>query len=165
MPDEVINVTSEEPIVRLQPGDPAPPFALPNADGTVVTLEQYRGRWFLLYIYPKAARPGCTAQACAFRDNLRALNRVGYDVTGLSPDPLPELRAFRDSERLGYPLLSDPQHRVITAYGAYGPKTVQRPPHGWRHSLNLSHRRSRHGGGRSLRGHPRRARHRPSPGL
>ena len=78
----------------------------------------------MLYVYPAASTPGCTTQACDFRDNLGDLEAAGYAVVGLSPDPPAELARFRDAEGLTFPLLSDPDKQVLTAYGAYGEKSL-----------------------------------------
>ena len=110
--------------VRLAPGDPAPDFTLPDADGAEVTLSGLRGRKVVLYAYPAASTPGCTTQACDFRDSLSSLAAAGYDVVGLSPDPPGKLARFRDAEQLSFPLLSDPDKAVLTAYGAYGEKSL-----------------------------------------
>ena len=109
---------------RLSPGDPAPDFTLPDADGTDVSLSSLRGRKVLLYVYPAASTPGCTTQACDFRDSLSSLQAAGYEVVGLSPDKPAKLAAFRDAEGLTFPLLSDPSKEVLTAYGAYGEKSL-----------------------------------------
>jgi peroxiredoxin Q/BCP len=109
---------------RLKPGDPAPDFSLPDADGNSVSLADYRGRRVILYAYPAASTPGCTKQACDFRDNLAELNDAGLDVIGISPDKPDKLAKFRDTERLTFPLLSDPDKTVLTEYGAYGEKQM-----------------------------------------
>lgn len=109
---------------RLSPGDPAPPFALPDADGNVVQLSSYLGQKVVLYVYPAAATPGCTRQACDFRDNLRRFTDAGYVVLGISPDKPEKLAAFRDAEQLPFPLLSDNSKDTLTAYGAYGEKKL-----------------------------------------
>ncbi len=109
---------------RLSPGDPAPDFTLPDADGSPVSLKQLRGRKVLLYVYPAASTPGCTTQACDFRDSLASLKAAGYDVVGLSPDTPEKLARFRAAEGLTFPLLSDPSKEVLTAYGAYGEKSL-----------------------------------------
>ena len=109
---------------RLSPGDPAPDFALPDADGNPVALSSYQGRKVVLYAYPAASTPGCTKQACDFRDSLESLRAQGYEVVGLSPDPVAKLARFRDAEGLTFPLLSDPGKEVLTAYGAYGEKQL-----------------------------------------
>ena len=110
--------------VRLSPGDPAPEFTLPDADGTPVSLSDFRGRSLVIYCYPAASTPGCTKQACDFRDNLAELDQAGFAVLGISPDEPAKLAMFRDAEALTFPLLSDPDHAVLTAYGAYGEKTM-----------------------------------------
>jgi peroxiredoxin Q/BCP len=110
--------------VKLQPGDRAPDFSLPDADGTTVSLSDYAGRRVVVYFYPAAMTPGCTTQACDFRDSLSALAAAGVDVVGISPDQPAKLAKFRDAEGLTFPLLSDPDRSVLTAYGAYGEKTM-----------------------------------------
>ncbi len=109
---------------RLQPGDKAPAFSLPDADGNAVSLADYRGRRVVVYFYPAALTPGCTKQACDFRDNLRELNDAGIDVVGISPDKPAKLAEFREAEGLTFPLLSDPDRKVLTAWGAYGLKKL-----------------------------------------
>ncbi len=109
---------------RLEPGTPAPDFTLPDADGTPVSLSGLRGRRVVLYVYPAAATPGCTAQACDFRDNLSDFSAAGLEVLGVSPDPQGKLRAFRDAQGLTFPLLSDVEKSVLTAYGAWGGKSM-----------------------------------------
>ena len=110
--------------MRLSPGDPAPDFALPDADEKPVTLMQFRGKRVVVYFYPAASTPGCTKQACDFRDNLRVLDKAGMAVVGISPDAPAKLRKFREEERLTFPLLSDPDHRVLEAYGTWGEKSL-----------------------------------------
>ena len=109
---------------RLAPGDTAPAFRLPDADGNPVSLADYRGGRVIVYFYPAASTPGCTKQACDFRDNLAELNRAGLAVVGVSPDPPAKLAKFRDDEELTFPLLSDPDRAVLTAWGAYGEKKM-----------------------------------------
>ncbi|GAA4389165.1 thioredoxin-dependent thiol peroxidase [Tsukamurella soli] len=109
---------------RLAPGDPAPSFTLPDADGNAVSLADYRGRRVVLYFYPAAMTPGCTKQACDFRDNLTDFAEAGLDVIGISPDKPEKLAKFRDRDALTFPLLSDPDKEVLTAYGAFGEKTM-----------------------------------------
>jgi thioredoxin-dependent peroxiredoxin len=109
---------------RLAPGDPAPDFTLPDADGHPVSLSSYRGQRVIVYFYPAAMTPGCTTQACDFRDNLASLNDAGIAVLGISPDQPAKLAKFRDREGLTFPLLSDPDRAVLQAYGAYGEKKL-----------------------------------------
>ncbi len=109
---------------RLAPGDPAPDFTLPDADGREVSLSSFRGQRVIVYFYPAAMTPGCTKEACDFRDNLADLDQAGIAVLGISPDQPSKLARFRDSEALTFPLLSDPDHAVLEAYGAYGEKKL-----------------------------------------
>jgi len=109
---------------RLAPGDKAPAFSLPDADGNTVSLSDYQGRRVIVYFYPAASTPGCTKEACDFRDSLRELNEAGLDVVGVSPDTPAKLAKFRDAENLTFPLLSDPDRTVLTAWGAYGEKQM-----------------------------------------
>ena len=109
---------------RLQPGDKAPAFSLPDADGKTVKLADYKGRKVIVYFYPAASTPGCTKQACDFRDNLAELNGAGLDVIGISPDKPEKLAKFRDNQELTFPLLSDPDKSVLTAWGAFGEKMM-----------------------------------------
>ncbi|HWN31923.1 MAG TPA: thioredoxin-dependent thiol peroxidase [Pseudonocardia sp.] len=109
---------------RLKPGDPAPAFTLPDADGNPVSLADYRGRRVILYVYPAASTPGCTKQACDFRDSLAELNGAGLDVIGISPDKPAKLAKFREAEGLTFPLVSDPEKAVLTEYGAFGEKQL-----------------------------------------
>ncbi|RCW42913.1 peroxiredoxin Q/BCP [Halopolyspora algeriensis] len=107
---------------RLSPGDAAPDFSLTDADGNTVTLSDYRGRPVVVYFYPAAGTPGCTTEACDFRDSLSPLNDAGFTVLGISPDRPEKLVSFRDDESLTFPLLSDPDHSVMAAWGAFGEK-------------------------------------------
>jgi thioredoxin-dependent peroxiredoxin len=109
---------------RLAVGDKAPAFSLPDADGNTVSLADYKGRKVIVYFYPAASTPGCTKEACDLRDNLRDLNDAGLDVVGISPDKPAKLAKFRDEQKLTFPLLSDPDRKVLTAWGAYGEKTM-----------------------------------------
>lgn len=109
---------------RLEPGHKAPKFSLPDADGKTVSLGDYQGRRLVVYFYPAASTPGCTKEACDFRDNLAELNDAGLDVVGISPDSPAKLAKFRDAEKLTFPLLSDPDRKVLTAWGTYGEKTM-----------------------------------------
>jgi len=109
---------------RLAPGDPAPDFTLPDADGNQVSLSALRGQRVIIYFYPAAMTPGCTKQACDFRDSRSDLSDAGLTVLGISPDAPAKLAKFRDREGLTFPLLSDPGREVLKAYGAYGEKTM-----------------------------------------
>jgi len=109
---------------RLSPGDPAPALSLPDADGTTVSLADYRGKRVVVYFYPAAGTPGCTKQACDFRDSLAQLNDAGLEVLGVSPDKPAKLAKFRDEEGLTFPLLSDPDKTTLEAWGAFGEKTM-----------------------------------------
>jgi len=109
---------------RLETGDTAPAFSLTDQDGNAVALGDYAGRNVILYFYPAASTPGCTTQACDFRDNLSALEREGYAVLGVSKDPVSDLATFRDEQHLTFPLLSDQDLDVHKAYGAWGEKSL-----------------------------------------
>jgi thioredoxin-dependent peroxiredoxin len=109
---------------RLAPGDAAPDFTLPDADGNEVSLSSLRGRRAIVYFYPAAMTPGCTKEACDFRDSLSSLAAAGFAVLGISPDSPAKLAKFRDRDGLNFPLLSDPDHAVEQAYGAYGEKMM-----------------------------------------
>jgi peroxiredoxin Q/BCP len=109
---------------RLSPGEPAPDFTLPDAAGTEVTLSALRGRKVIVYFYPAASTPGCTTQACDFRDNLASLQGAGYEVLGISPDKPAKQAKFRDEEHVTFPLLCDPDRTVLDAYGVYGEKQL-----------------------------------------
>ncbi|BBA97601.1 putative bacterioferritin comigratory protein [Actinacidiphila reveromycinica] len=109
---------------RLAPGDTAPAFTLPDADGNQVSLADHLGRRVIVYFYPAALTAGCTKQACDFTDNLAVFAEAGYDVLGISPDEPEKLARFRDKESLKVTLLADPDRQVLTAYGAFGEKTM-----------------------------------------
>jgi peroxiredoxin Q/BCP len=109
---------------RLEAGDPAPDFTLPDADGNKVSLSSLRGQRVIIYFYPAAMTPGCTKQACDFRDSLASLAAAGLAVLGISPDSLAKLAKFRDKEGLNFPLLSDADRGVLEAYGAFGEKMM-----------------------------------------
>jgi peroxiredoxin Q/BCP len=109
---------------RLAQGDKAPDFTLPDADGNQVSLSSLHGRRVIVYFYPAAMTPGCTKEACDFRDSLDSLAATGFAVLGISPDSPAKLAKFRDRDGLTFPLLSDPQHSVLSAYGAWGEKTM-----------------------------------------
>jgi thioredoxin-dependent peroxiredoxin len=109
---------------RLAPGDAAPDFTLPDADGNEVSLASLRGQRVIIYFYPAAMTPGCTKQACDFRDSRADLSDAGFAVLGISPDAPAKLAKFRDRDGLTFPLLSDPDRKVLAAYGAYGEKMM-----------------------------------------
>jgi len=109
---------------RLQPGDVAPEFTLPDADGNPVSLASLRGKRVILYFYPAAMTPGCTKESVDFRDALPELEAAGVTVIGISPDKEAKLAKFRDRDELTFPLLSDPDTKTLQAYGAYGEKTL-----------------------------------------
>ncbi|QCU78386.1 thioredoxin-dependent thiol peroxidase [Citricoccus sp. SGAir0253] len=107
---------------RLEQGDTAPAFTLDDQDGNAVSLADFAGRRVIVYFYPAAATPGCTTQACDFRDNLNAFAGEGFAVVGISPDAPAKLQKFAAAEGLTFPLLSDADHAVAEAYGAWGEK-------------------------------------------
>ena len=107
---------------RLEPGTAAPDFTLLDQDGNPVSLADLRGRKTVLYFYPAAMTPGCTAEACDFRDSISSLQGAGYQVIGGSRDDPATLTTFRERDGLTFPLLSDPDHAVHEAYGAWGEK-------------------------------------------
>ncbi|GAB1689667.1 thioredoxin-dependent thiol peroxidase [Krasilnikovia sp. M28-CT-15] len=109
---------------RLAPGDPAPDFTLPTDTGDNLSLKDLRGRRVVLYAYPAAMTPGCTTQACDFRDSLASLKGAGYEVVGISPDTPAKLAKFRERDAITFPLVGDQDKSVLTAYGAYGEKQL-----------------------------------------
>jgi len=111
-------------MTTLAAGDKAPDFTLPDPDGTPVSLSSLAGQKVVLYFYPAASTPGCTTQACDFRDNLASLVSAGYTVLGVSPDTPDAQKTFRDEHHVSYPLLSDPDRQVLEAYGAWGEKKL-----------------------------------------
>ena len=110
--------------VRLAPGDAAPDFSMSDAAGNEVSLSSLRGQRVIIYFYPAAMTPGCTTQACDFRDSLSSLAAAGFAVLGISPDSPAKLAKFRDRDGLTFPLLSDEKRAVLEAYGAYGEKML-----------------------------------------
>lgn len=108
----------------LKAGDVAPEFSLTDDSSTVRSLSDFRGEKVIIFCYPKAMTPGCTTEACDFRDNEASLVAAGYWVLGVSPDPVSDLVKFKEKEHLNYPLLSDESLSMLTAYGAYGEKTM-----------------------------------------
>jgi peroxiredoxin Q/BCP len=108
----------------LKPGDTAPAFTLLDDTEKKHSLKDFKGRNLVIYFYPAALTPGCTKQACDFRDNLKLLDGSGYAVVGISPDKPAKLAKFRETHDLTFPLLSDPEKAVLEAYGAWGEKTM-----------------------------------------
>ncbi len=106
----------------LKEGDRAPGFTLIDDQGREVRLEDLRGRWVVLYFYPKDDTPGCTTEACGFRDVYGEIRALGAEILGVSPDPIERHQRFKSKYNLPFPLLSDPDHRVAEAYGAWGTK-------------------------------------------
>jgi peroxiredoxin Q/BCP len=108
--------------MKLEPGATAPDWTLPTADGRALSLSDLRGQKIIFYAYPAALTPGCTTQACDFRDTLASLTSAGYAVVGISPDPPAKLAKFAERDALTFPLVSDENKSVLDAYGAYGEK-------------------------------------------
>lgn len=108
--------------IRLEEGQKAPEFTLTNDRGEHVSLSDYAGKRVIVYFYPRANTPGCTKEACDFRDSLADLNNTGIDVVGISPDKPEKLASFREEQGLNFPLLSDENKEVMKAYGAFGEK-------------------------------------------
>ena len=111
-------------MTRLAEGETAPAFTLTSADDREVSLSDYAGRKLVIFFYPAAMTPGCTKQACDFRDSLDTLRSAGYDVVGISPDQPAKLAKFVARDELTYPLLSDPDKSTLTSYGAFGEKKL-----------------------------------------
>lgn len=110
--------------MTLSPGDPAPPFTLTDDSGATIALSDFAARRVLLFAYPAAMTPGCTKEACDFRDSLEVFAKAGFTILGISPDKPAKLADFRDRDQLTFPLLSDPDKAVLTAYGAFGEKKL-----------------------------------------
>ena len=109
---------------RLEAGQAAPAFTLPDQDGKHVSLSDFSGKNVIIYFYPAALTPGCTTQACDFRDSLASLQAAGYVVLGISKDTPAKLKKFEEQEGLTFPLLSDPDLTVHNAYGTFGEKSM-----------------------------------------
>lgn len=112
------------PSQPIDVGQPAPPFSLPDQDGKTHTLADYAGRWIVLYFYPKDNTPGCTKQACGFRDAEADLEQAGLVVLGVSPDDVNSHRKFVDKFSLNFPLLADEGANVCQAYGVWGERRM-----------------------------------------
>lgn len=108
--------------MKLTEGDKAPPFERLDQEGDTRTLEDFRGKNLVIYFYPKAFTPGCTTESCDFRDRYRAFETAGYEIIGVSPDPVHRLDDFRTEHDLPFPLLSDEDHSMAEDYGAWGTK-------------------------------------------
>ena len=111
-------------MAKLQEGKPPPAFTLTDANGKKVSLEDFAGKDVILYFYPKDDTPGCTKEACGFRDSWKELQKMGVVVLGVSADPAPSHQKFIAKYKLPFPLLSDPDRKVMKAYGAYGEKVM-----------------------------------------
>jgi peroxiredoxin Q/BCP len=109
---------------RLSPGDPAPHLTLPAATGETISLSDFAGKRVIVYFYPAAMTPGCTRQACDFRDSLEPLRAAGFAVIGVSPDPPERVARFAERDGLTFPLLSDPGHETMQRWGAWGEKSL-----------------------------------------
>jgi peroxiredoxin Q/BCP len=109
---------------RLSPGDPAPAFSLPNADGDLVSLADFAGKRVIVYFYPAAMTPGCTTQAVDFTASMDELSAADLSVLGISPDTPAKLAKFSEKEQISFPLLSDAEKSTLTAWGAYGEKLL-----------------------------------------
>ncbi len=110
--------------VKLEAGQKAPTFTLKDQDGADVSLSDFTGKNVIVYFYPAASTPGCTTEACDFRDNINSLKSAGYQVLGISKDPIGPLKKFQEEQGLNFPLLSDEDLAVHRAYGAYGEKSL-----------------------------------------
>lgn len=111
-------------MAKLEVGETAPPFTLTAADESTVSLSDFAGKRVIVYFYPAAMTPGCTKQACDFRDSLDALQAEGFVVLGISPDKPAKLAKFVERDAITFPLLSDPERQVLESYGAYGEKSL-----------------------------------------
>lgn len=111
-------------MMKVSVGDPAPPFTLPDQDGTPWSLEDHRGAPVVLYFFPKADTPGCTSQACDVRDHWADFRERGVEVVGISPDAVDAQSSFAAKYELPHRLLADPDRSAIEAYGAWGPKSM-----------------------------------------
>jgi peroxiredoxin Q/BCP len=114
------SMTAELPAV----GEMAPAFDLPSSTGKNIKLSDYKGKTVVVYFYPKADTPGCTTEACGFRDSADEYRKAGVEVVGISPDPVEDVKAFADKFQLNFPLLADADHKVCEAYGVWQQKTM-----------------------------------------
>lgn len=111
-------------MARLEEGDRAPAFSLPDEDGKKLALKDLKGKPAIVYFYPADDTPGCTKEACQFNENLTTFSRAGVKVVGISPDGAAKHQRFAEKYGLKFPLLSDPEHKTMEAYGAWGEKTM-----------------------------------------
>mgnify|MGYP003145695598 FL=1 len=109
-------------MTNLKPGDKAPNFTAKDQDGNSISLNDYKGRKLVLFFYPKASTPGCTAEACNLSDNYAKFQKAGYDILGVSADSEKRQSNFKNKYNFPYPLLADEDKKVIEAYGVWGPK-------------------------------------------
>ncbi len=109
-------------MTTLKAGDPAPDFSIPNQDGNPVSLSDFKGKKLVLFFYPKASTPGCTAEACNLRDNIDRFKAQGYEILGASADSPKRQSNFKNKYELPYDLLADEEHTLLNAYGVWGPK-------------------------------------------
>lgn len=110
-------------MTTLKAGDKAPDFNIPNQDGELTSLKDFKGKKLVLFFYPKDNTPGCTAEACDLRDNIDALNNEGYHILGISPDSEKKHQNFIEKFDLPFPLLADTEQAMLKAYGVWGPKS------------------------------------------
>lgn len=111
-------------MTKIAEGMPAPLFEGSDQDGNVIKLSNYKGKKIILYFYPKDNTPGCTAEACSLRDNYEELIRKGFVVLGVSPDTEKSHKGFAEKFNLPFPLIADPDKKIMVAYGAYGEKVM-----------------------------------------
>ena len=149
---------------RLSPGDAAPDFTLPDADGKPVTLSDHRGQKVIVYVYPAAMTPGCTKQACDFRDSLQSLAAAGYVVLGISPDKPAKLAKFREKDGLTFPLAVRRGQAGAHRLGRVRREAVLRQDGHRGHPLHLRHRRGRQDRRRAVQRQGHRARRQTAPG-
>jgi len=113
----------------MQPGDKAPMFKLPSSPGGTISLADYKGQRVVLYFYPRADTPGCTAEACGFRDAIAGYKKLNVPVFGISPDPIADVQKFSDKFKLNFPLLADADHAVCEKYGVWQEKSMYGKKH------------------------------------
>jgi len=109
-------------MTTLKPGDKAPHFSIPNQDGKIVSLSDFKGKKLVLFFYPKASTPGCTAEACNLRDNVDRFRESGYEILGASADSPKRQSNFKEKFELPYDLLADEDHALLNAYQVWGNK-------------------------------------------